>query len=46
MVKSLFIFFLFGCAATGFASERTELTIQEGENEIFLTIKQINPLDN
>ena len=39
MVKSLFVFFLFGCAATGFASERPELTIQDGENEILLTIK-------
>ena len=39
MVKLVFVFFLFGYAATGFASERPELTIQEGENEIFLTIK-------
>ena len=41
MVKSLLIFFLFGCAATGFASERPELIIQDGENEIFLTIKNL-----
>ncbi len=39
MVKLLFIFFLFGCVATGFASERPEFTIQDGKNEIFLTIK-------
>lgn len=39
MVKLLFIFFLFGYVATGSASERPELTIQDGKNEIFLTIK-------